>query len=351
MKKILNNNLSENYSAVLADCIYEQLPVNIFVSDRYGYVIWGNTRVMETLKTTEDEFIWRHLSKWGKENWNNCKKVIETGQEHKEEEIGVDNRFYLTSRRPFFSKDKSTILGIIGVSLDITDKKTAQMTKEAFIMNMNHDIRTPFCGIIGIFGLLHMAENDPEKKKWIEMGLESSKRLLNFMIDVRELSEVGHLPLDYETFGITQMADDVLLFLEATVKSRGLGVIKDYDGDMVYSNPFRIKHILLNILGNAIKFTEKGGIGLSIKTTPNLVITVQDSGIGIDRQYHEKIFEECFKVKPSYKNSDYAGVGKGLYLVKNYVKDLQGKVTVQSATNEGAMFTVEIPLNIEQTAA
>ena len=106
------------------------------------------------------------------------------------------------------------------------------------------------------------------------------------------------------------MAEDVLLFLEATVKSRGLDLIKTYEENIVCSNPFRIKHILLNLLGNAIKFTEKGTISLSIKTTPNLVITVQDSGIGIDKEYHEKIFEACFKATPSDKTSGYAGVGE-----------------------------------------
>ncbi len=165
-----------------------------------------------------------------------------------------------------------------------------------------------------------------------------------------QLSELGYLPLEYETFDVTQMAEDILLFLEAAVKSKGLNLIKTYSGNRFYSNAFRIKQILHNLLGNAIKFTEKGGIRLSIKTTPNLVIAVQDSGIGIDRQYHEKIFEECFKAKPSYKNSDYAGVGKGLYLVKNYVKDLQGKVTVQSSANEGSTFIVEIPSKLEQAA-
>jgi signal transduction histidine kinase len=101
---------------------------------------------------------------------------------------------------------------------------------------------------------------------------------------------------------------------------------------------------LLNLLGNAIKFTEKGEIRLTIKITPDLVITIEDTGIGIDKKYHKKIFEECFKVKPSYENNDYVGVGKGLYLVKQYVEELQGKITVQSAVNEGSTFRVEIPL-------
>lgn len=240
---------------------------------------------------------------------------------------------------------KGGFRGVLGFSMDVTALSQAEQAKAEFLMNMNHDIRTPFCGIISIFDSLHTRENDPEKKNWLKSGLQSSKRLLSFMCDICQLSELNHLPLDYETFDIAEIADNVLLFLDGTVKSRGLDVTKQYEGDTVFcSNLFRIKHILLNLLGNAIKFTEKGWVSLSIKIASNLIITVCDSGIGIDREYHKKIFEECFKAKPSYKNSDYAGVGKGLYLVKNYVKDLQGKITVKSAASKGSTFIVEIPL-------
>ena len=235
--------------------------------------------------------------------------------------------------------------GVLGLSIDITELEQARRAKDAFIMNMGHDMRTPFCGIIGVLELLNASENDPEKKDLIKTSLMSSERLLSFMEDINQISQVGHVPLTYESFDISDIADDTVLFLKAAIKSKGLRLIKQYGKKIIHSNLFRIKHILLNLLGNAVKFTKRGEILLAINTTLDyLEITVQDTGLGIDKKYHEKIFEECFKVKPSYENNDYVGVGKGLYLVKNYVQELQGKITVQSAANGGSTFRVEIPL-------
>ncbi len=344
MEMLKTERLLELSFPVIQESLLCNLPINIFIANSLGYLAWGNPRMLKAVRETEESFVGKHLSSWGDNKWLACQRVIQTGNEESFEEEGPDSRYYLTNRKPIWHIDRNNIAGIIGVSLDITKIEQARRVKETFILNMNHDIRTPFSGIVGVFEILDDGESDLKKKEWIKIGLSSSTRLLNFMSDISQISQVGHLPLDYKIFDIIQMADDILLFLEATVKSKGLDVIRHYDGEMVCSNPFRIKHILLNLLGNAIKFTEKGGISLSIKTASNLVITVCDSGIGIDKDYHEKIFEECFKAKPSYKNSDYAGVGKGLYLVKNYVKDLQGKITVKSAASKGSTFIVEIPL-------
>ncbi|MES2142704.1 MAG: ATP-binding protein [Pseudomonadota bacterium] len=323
--------------------ISKHFPGNFFLVNQSGILVEVDENMLQLSGVSDfKEIEGTHVRRFGEKAWETTLKVIKT---RKREELyeKKGGKTYYVMKIPY---TKGSFRGVLGFSIDITKLEQAKQTKTEFIMNMNHDIRTPFSGIVSVFEILADGERDPKKKEWIKIGLLSSLRLLSFMSDISQLSQLGHLPLDYETFDVTQVADDVLLFLDATVKSRGLDLIKTYHGNMVCSNPFRIKHILLNLLGNAIKFTEKGGISLSIKAASNLVITVQDSGIGIDKEYHEKIFEECFKATPSYKNSDYAGVGKGLYLVKNYVKDLQGKITVQSAANEGSTFIVEIPLRI-----
>ena len=336
------------YKAIreIEEGISEQFPVNLFLVNQRGIIVWVNDHMLKLSNVFNlNEIIGRHIRQFGEESWKTTLLVIKYRKRVTVYEKKNGKTFYVI-KLPFI---RGNFRGVLGFSMDITELEQAKQTKTEFIMNMNHDIRTPFCGIVSVFQVLAKGERDPEKKEWIKTGLLSSQRLLSFMSDINQISQVGHLPLDYETFDVTQVAEDVLLFLEATVKSKGLDLIKTYRGNMVYSNPFRIKHILLNLLGNAIKFTEKGRISLSIKAASNLVITVQDSGIGIDKEYHEKIFEACFKATPSDKTSGYAGVGKGLYLVKNYVKDLQGNITVQSAANEGSVFRVEIPIKKIQT--
>lgn len=126
---------------------------------------------------------------------------------------------------------------------------------------------------------------------------------------------------------------------------KGLNIeVSCADGGII-TNRYRIEKILLNLMGNAVKFTEQGTITVSTKISSTLTIVVSDTGIGIDKKYHEKIFENFFKVVASYKKDEYAGIGKGLYLVKKYTEELQGSISVQSALGEGSVFTVIIPNN------
>ncbi len=343
-----------NKPKLLIEIITQHTDCHIYYKNKNNNYRWCNKKVAEILNLEDEDSI------CGKSDYDLydkdladkvCKidrKVLKRGEAYLCEEEGLDKdgrkAVYLSRKVPLFHNEK--IVGLIGISMDITKIKQAEIAKEYFIMHMNHDIRTPFYGIVGVLSALESKENDPKKKELIKIGLMSSERLLSFMNDIN--NQVGHISLDYEFFDISQMAGDIVLFLEAAIQAKSLTFIKQCGAQTVYSNSFRIKHILLNLLGNAIKFTERGGVRLVINAQSNLTITVHDSGIGIDKKYHKKIFEEYFKVKPFYKNNDYVGVGKGLYLVKKYVEELQGKVTVQSAANEGSTFSVEIPLKHER---
>ncbi|BBB14947.1 Two component system histidine kinase [Candidatus Rickettsiella viridis] len=343
MKEILNENLLELYEPIIKNYIYKELPINIFVSNKDGYIVWGNSRVIGTLNETKETFMGKHLSTWGDENWNNCKKVIETGHEYTEEEIGLDNHIYLTTRKPIPVENGCDIAGVIGLSLDITDRKQAEMTKCEFLMNMGHELRTPFCGIITVLELLYGKEEDLKKKSLLEMSLYSSKRLLKFMNDIQEVSRLGHLPLDEELCNMKEMLANIILFLMPTTEMKKLEIEASCTGKETMINRYRIEKILLNLMGNAVKFTEQGTITVSIKISSMLTIVVSDTGIGIDKKHHEKIFENFFKVVASYKKDEYAGIGKGLYLVKRYTEELQGSISVQSALGKGSVFTVMIP--------
>ena len=172
------------------------------------------------------------------------------------------------------------------------------------------------------------------------------------MNDVKKISALGYLPLNYEACDMRAIVDDIVLFSKAAAVFKKLTIETHCEVTNVLIDRFRIKKILLNLLDNAIKFTPKGSIEISvIQTTSTLNLNVRDTGIGIDEIDQEKIFEEFFQVIPCYKQDKYSGIGKGLFLVKKYTEELQGKITVQSAANKGSTFIVEIPLKLEQAVA
>ena len=281
----------------------------------------------------------QHASIFGEGSWVTSEQVMFSKQREVLYEHHNDKDFFVI-KVP--CKEEGT-RGVMGLSIDITKLKQAERAKSNFAMNMGHDVRTPFCGIVTVLEILYAKEKDIKKKGLLEMSLYSSKRLLKFMNDVQEISQQGHLPLDEELCDMKAMLAGIVLFLMPTTEMKKLEIEVSCTGDEIMINRYRIEKVLLNLLGNAVKFTEQGIIKVSIKTSPLLTIVVSDTGIGIDEKYHEQIFEGFFKVVASYKKDEYAGIGKGLYLVKRYVEELQGSVTVQSELGKGSVFTVVIP--------
>ena len=112
----------------------KHLPINVFLIDVNGYIAWGNERMLTTLGLSLDEFVGRHLTSWDEERWALCQKVIKDKQEYIEEEF-YHNYYYLTSRKPLFDIE-GNVIGIIGVSLDITQQKQAEIVKQEFIQNI-----------------------------------------------------------------------------------------------------------------------------------------------------------------------------------------------------------------------
>ncbi|WP_218813603.1 sensor histidine kinase [Rickettsiella endosymbiont of Dermanyssus gallinae] len=352
MKEILNENLLELYEPIIRNYVYEELPINIFVSNKDGYIVWGNSRVIDTLKETKETFIGKHLSAWGEENWDHCKKVIETGREHTEEEIGMDNHIYLTTRKPFSFKN-GCIAGVIGLSSDITETKQAEILTNEILINMRHDLRTPLEGIMGCAQLLQLGNNPKKQQEHVRSIIASSKALLEFHNKVLEAIQVttGGIPLIKKKFDLKRQMELVIDLNTALANTKKLALTLNYDEATplyLIGDPVRIQRIVLELITNALTFTDHGKVTLTVQlfrdTDPESIIkiAVSDTGIGMPLGEQQAIFTRFKRLTPSYQNI-YKGAGLGLSIIKQFIDDLGGEIQLDSQPGQGSTFTCFIP--------
>jgi len=222
--------------------------------------------------------------------------------------------------------------------------------KTAFLANMSHEIRTPMNGIIGFAEMLQKENLKEESKNmYSKIIIKSSHQLLNIVNDIIDISKIETEQVDIfeETFFVNELITDLHLFYEPKAKKKKLNIypIKSLpDKDcIIVTDRTKLRQVLTNLLSNAIKFTKEGsityGYTLNNKT---LEFFVKDTGIGIPKEFHKKIFERFRQVEVE-TTREYGGTGLGLSIVKAYVKYLNGKVWLESTKGKGTIFYFTIP--------
>lgn len=299
--------------------------------------------------------------------------VMRSGKEYVFEENGLDKdcnpAVYLTRKVPIID-EKQKVTGLLGISMDITLRKkyeeelrslkekaeAANKAKSDFIMNMSHDLRTPMTGIIGFTDILKFKETDPEKKEMLELLETSANRLLNLMNEIVTSVEIEEKhAVDIETFSLRNLIDDTFLLLRPAIEYKKLNYMIEIDEALPYSfagDRKRLAQILLNLAGNAVKFTEHGHVKITVKNLSSIVdgnikiqLSVHDTGIGIDNKYFKDIFEKFSHL--NYRNKEkYPGAGLGLWLVKTFVDDMGGKIDVKSKLGVGTTFILELSFHV-----
>lgn len=232
--------------------------------------------------------------------------------------------------------------------------KEAARLREQFMANMSHEIRTPLNGIIGFSSLLMRAQL-PERERELASNIQvSSETLLSIVNDILDFSkiEAGMLVLEKVPFDPHGLFHSVLQMFSEKARQKNLrldfecspGLPKQLLGD-----PTRLTQILVNLIGNALKFTETGGVMLRVSLQEpqaaklcKLRIEVQDSGIGIASDQIDRVFER-FTQSDEQTTRIYGGTGLGLSIVKQLTEAMQGKISLQSELNKGSTFTVELP--------
>lgn len=268
-------------------------------------------------------------------------------------------RRMLSSRAPFHNR-QGHVAGYISVLTDVSDLAAARLAAEAsnrakseFLANMSHEIRTPLNGIVGMLQLLSKSSLDTEQTDCVSTAIRSSQRLTQLLTDILDISriEAGKVELQSAEFHFADLRDSVRDLFAMPAKAKGLKLSFEIDEAIpshVIGDEGRLRQILFNLVGNAIKFTSEGGIRIQARREDHgnemsVVLTVTDTGVGIPRERQEDVFHAFTQVDGSVGRV-HGGVGLGLAIVKRLVDMQGGRIDVQSEPGRGTTMTVTIPL-------
>ena len=254
---------------------------------------------------------------------------------------------------------KSSYQQLLETNSDLEKKRdealTATKLKTEFLANMSHEIRTPMNGIIGMAEILSKTRLDDEQIRLASTIQESSDALLNLINDILDISiiESGKLRLKPQDFILENVLNDCILELHSKAEEKDLDCVLFLDEKLpqqVYGDPWRFRQIITNLLNNAIKFTDQGGVSLICQQIAldegehRISVTVADTGIGISKEKQHAIFAAFSQVDASYQRN-YGGVGLGLAICSKLARVMGGEINVQSQEGNGSEFQAVLPFN------
>jgi PAS domain S-box-containing protein len=282
-----------------------------------------------------------------------------------------------------YKDEQGNVMGVVVVARDITDQKriatelneaivfaelavgiaeeakikaesatliaeTAVKAKQQFLSNMSHEIRTPMNAIIGFTKVLLKTDTSSKQKEYLQAIKMSGDALIVLINDILDLAKVdaGKMIFEQTPFKMALSISAMLHLFEPKIREKNLELVKDYDAkipEVLLGDPVRLHQIILNLVSNAVKFTNKGKITVSVRllseddNSANIEFAVKDTGIGISQSKIEKIFDN-FQQASSGTSRLYGGTGLGLAIVKQLVEAQDGSITVNSKIDEGSTF-------------
>ena len=297
---------------------------------------------------------------------SNLEKVKSTGDVIAQEASVVDidgNELWFHSTLVPVKDDEGRIEHIMVVSLDTTERKKAEndlieakmsaeeanAAKSDFLANISHEIRTPMTVFMGAIEHLLEINEDPKCQEVLDLTNASSKRLYVLLNEILDHSKIESRQIDLkeETFKVRKCLNETIAMMNDSSQKNHLKLTLDVSSsvpeDMV-GDPYRLGQILLNLIGNGIKFTEEGGVTVKVRCHNDyLQFNVSDTGIGISEDMWEDIFDSFRQVDSSSTRS-YGGVGLGLAISKGLIELMGGRISVHSELGQGSTFSFALPL-------
>src|SRR5271166_1541179 len=262
----------------------------------------------------------------------------------------------------FHDRDRK-LQGVFAAARDVTERKRyeqslqqANRSKSVFLANMSHEIRTPMNAILG-FSQLMLRDQDltPRQCQYLGTINRSGEHLLALINDILEMSkiEAGRTTLNPSTFDLPVLLKDLEMMFRVRTDEKKLSFSVETIGDVpefIVTDINKLRQVFINVLGNAVKFTEQGGIGLRVRadreaaTGPRLRVEVEDTGPGISPDELDKLFRHFEQTKTGQQAG--TGTGLGLAISREFVRMMGGDITVSSQVGKGSIFTIHVPLKV-----
>lgn len=239
----------------------------------------------------------------------------------------------------------------------------ASLIKSQFLANMSHEIRTPMNGVIGFLTLIEKEahKSKEELKQFALSAKQSAEALLDIINDILDVSKIesGKMKLVNSNFNLSDVIDESVSILSTKIKEKNLTISKEIEENthlLLHGDSTRIRQIFVNLISNAVKFTEKGRIKILVKTLESdaksitLFCAVEDTGIGIPKDKIETLFKPFSQVDAS-ETRNYGGTGLGLAICKEFISMMNGEIGLQSEVNKGSRFFFTIKLSLQTNVA
>jgi PAS domain S-box-containing protein len=352
--------------------LIDTVPDLVYAKDREGHFLLANAALACAMgaKSSEELLGKTDFDYYPEETaqtfFHDDQQVLTSGsplvnrEEHRVSPEGVP-AWVLTTRVPLRGPD-GKVAGLVGLGRDITSRVQAQeeirkareaaemasQAKSEFLANMSHEIRTPMNGVLGMTDLLLETQLTPEQLDYASLVKSSAESLLTIINDILDFSKVeaGRLELELIDFNLRSSMTTILKMLAVRAQQKGLELTCDFRPEVpekVVGDPGRLRQVIINLIGNAIKFTGKGEVGLRIAVEAQtqdqvqLHFVVHDTGIGIAPEKQALIFD-AFSQADGSMTRKFGGTGLGLTISRRLVEMMAGKIWVESHAGQGSSF-------------
>lgn len=323
--------------------IIHSLQEGLLVLDKQGRIIHANESFWRVAGTqpVEGKLYWEAIRN---PRLAELLKKVGTEKRNFMEELTLGDRIFMCSVTPLEGGEE-----IVSIFHDITEIKNIEKIKKDFVINVSHELRTPLTAIKGYAETLRKEVEATPGKKYVEIIERNTNRLINIVNDLLLLSSLEEKPaLELEDIDLRDFLENVLKIFDQRLKDKRLSLVADVKENLptIKADSFKLEQMLVNLLDNAIKYTDQGEIAISAGVQENRVrIQVRDTGIGIPKENIPRIFERFYVVDKS-RSRKSGGTGLGLSIVKHIVFLHQGTIGIESIPGEGTTVTVTLPADL-----